>query len=183
MAVSRVRFCTVACVVLFALSTGCANQPTAPMPTVASVDVNRYVGSWYEIASIPNSFQSMCVADTQARYRRDGDAIRVTNRCRKSDGSVAEVNGVAYAIEGSNSAKLRVSFFRPFYGNYWVLALDADYQWVLVGEPSRKFGWVLSRKPVLDDAALKRAVARAVELGYVPDAFRSTPQTQPLAAE
>ena len=159
---------------------GCAMQPTSPLPTVQGVDLARYVGAWYEIALLPNGFQSQCVADTQARYRQDGDVIRVTNRCRKSDGSLAEINGVAKIVERSGNAKLRVSFFRPFYGDYWVLALDPDYKWALIGEPRRKFGWVLARTPTLDEGSLKRALGRAAELGFKRENFRRAPQTRPL---
>ncbi len=163
-----------------AIFVGCATQPASPLPTVQSVDLVRYAGAWYEIALLPNGFQSQCVADTQARYRQDGDVIRVTNRCRKAEGSLAEINGVAKIVEGSGNAKLRVSFFRPFYGDYWILALDPDYKWVLVGEPRRKFGWVLSRTPKLDERSLQTALDRAAELGFRREEFRLTPQTQPL---
>ena len=162
------------------LLAACSSQPSTPLATVASVDLARYSGAWYEIALLPNEFQSMCVADTQARYRRDGDVIRVTNRCRKSDGLIAEVNGVAKIVAGSGNAKLRVSFFRPFYGDYWILALDPDYKWVLVGEPRRKYGWILSRMPQLDERSLQLALDKASTLGYMPTAFRLTPQTQAL---
>jgi apolipoprotein D and lipocalin family protein len=165
-----------ACAVLV----GCAAPPTAPMPTVDAVDLQRYAGSWYEVALVPNRFQAQCVADTQARYRRVGDEIEVVNRCRRADGMVEDITGVAKVVEGSGNAKLRVSFFRPFYGDYWVLALDPDYRWVLVGEPRRQFGWVLSRTPQLAPADLDAAFARAVALGYDRAAFRPTPQTQPL---
>jgi apolipoprotein D and lipocalin family protein len=159
---------------------GCAMHPASPLPTVQSVDLSRYTGVWYEIALLPNGFQSQCVADTRASYRQDGDVIRVTNRCRKSDGSLAEINGVAKIVEGSGNAKLRVSFFRPFYGDYWVLALDPNYKWALIGEPRRKFGWVLSRTPTLDERSLKRALDLAAELGFKREEFRLTPQTQAL---
>ncbi len=167
-------------ILLMALLGSCTIQPSAPMDTVASVDLARYSGAWYEIALLPNEFQSMCVADTQARYRRDGDVIRVTNRCRNSDGSIAEVNGIAKIVAGSGNAKLRVSFFRPFYGDYWILALDPDYKWLLVGEPRRKYGWILSRMPQLDERSLQLALDKASTLGYMPTAFRLTPQTQAL---
>lgn len=167
-------------ILLMALLGSCSSPPSAPMNTVASVDLARYTGAWYEIALLPNEFQSMCVADTQARYRSDGDVIRVTNLCRKSDGSLAEVSGIAKIVAGSGNAKLRVSFFRPFYGDYWILALDPDYKWVLVGEPRRKYGWILSRAPRLDDRYLQLALDKASALGYARAAFRLTPQTQAL---
>ncbi len=173
------RICIFLFSVLMALA-GCGSQPTAPLATVAKVDLARYSGRWYEIALIPNKFQAMCVADTQANYRGDGDQIRVTNRCRKQDGSIAEVNGIAKIVDGSGNAKLRVSFFRPFYGHYWVLALDPDYKWVLVGEPQRKFCWVLSRTTNMTEPELQRALDRAVALGYAREAFRLTAQTRPI---
>lgn len=176
----RLRWCTTVRTALLLCVGGCATGPTVPLPTVEAVDLVRYAGTWHEIALLPNSFQSMCVADTQANYRLDGGTVRVTNRCRKSDGEVEEATGIAKVVEGSNGAKLRVSFFRPFYGDYWVLALDKGYQWVLVGEPSRKYAWVLARQPVLDAATLDAALDRAATLGFDRSAFRRTPQTQPL---
>lgn len=159
---------------------GCKAHTSIELGTVGSVDLSRYTGAWYEIALLPNRFQSMCVADTQARYQLDGDVIRVKNRCRKTDGAIEEANGVAKVVEGSNNAKLRVSFFRPFYGDYWILALDNDYRWVLIGEPSRQYGWVLSRTPQLDDASLQIALDKAAALGFDRAAFQRTPQIQPL---
>ena len=168
-------------IALLACLGGCATRPAAPLPTVDAVDLARYAGTWYEVAMLPNWFQSMCVADTQAHYRLDDGGVRVTNRCRKADGQVEEAVGVAKVVDGSNGAKLRVSFFRPFYGDYWVLALDREYRWVLVGEPGRRYAWVLSRRPALDAATLGAALDRAAELGFDRGAFRLTPQTTPLA--
>lgn len=154
---------------------GCATQ--APMPTVAAVDLPRYLGIWHEAALIPNFFQRMCVADTQARYRLLDDHIEVYNRCRDASGQWVDATGRAEVVPGSANAKLRVSFFRPFWGDYWVLALDPDYRWVLVGEPGRRFGWVLSRTPQLPPADLDQALDRAVALGYARSAFSRTPQS------
>ena len=159
---------------------GCANDHP-PMPTVAAVDLDRYLGEWYEIASIPNSFQRQCVADTVARYRlmapaSEGPLIEVFNRCRDDKGEVESATGRAEVVPGSGNAKLRVSFFRPFWGDYWVLALDPDYRWVLVGEPSRRYGWLLARTPQLSAADQAQAMARAQALGYAVSAFKPTPQ-------
>ncbi len=137
-----------------------------PLPTVASVDVQRYLGTWVQQALVPNKFQKMCISDTTATYARDGDGLSVTNRCTDADGKPVEAKGVAKVVEGSNNAKLKVSFFRPFYGDYWVLALDPDYQWVLVGEPARENGWVLSRAKRLDDATYNAVLDKAAALGY-----------------
>jgi len=79
---------------------------------------------------------------------------------------MAEARGIAKIVEASGNAKLRVSFFRPFYGDYWILALDPDYRWALVGEPRREFGWVLARGPQLAESELQVVLARAVAVGY-----------------
>ncbi|MGA8515441.1 MAG: lipocalin family protein [Burkholderiaceae bacterium] len=168
------KYCTTLArmgITLFALSTfsGCntADRQSGPaLPTVASVDVQRYLGTWVQQALIPNRFQAMCASDTRATYARNGDGLSVLNQCRRADGQLEEAKGVAKILEGSNNAKLRVSFFRPFYGDYWVLALAPDYQWVLVGEPSRQYGWILSRQTKLDEAAFNLILNRAAELGY-----------------
>ena len=144
------------------------------LDSVAMVDVSRYLGTWYQQALIPNKFQAVCVSETSATYLRDrdGDGLVVVNQCRRADGKVETARGVAKIVAGSNNAKLRVSFFRPFYGDYWVLALDPNYNWVLVGEPKREFGWILSRNPTLDEATLKQILDRAVSLGYERTAFK-----------
>ncbi|MEX8499338.1 lipocalin family protein [Leptothrix ochracea] len=160
-----------------------AAAAAAPLPTVALVDLNRYAGDWYEVAKLPNRFQAMCVADTLARYRLEGDKVRVENRCRNQDGQIETAQGRAKVVEGSGNAKLRVSFFWPFYGDYWVLAFDEaapDYRWVLVGEPERRYAWVLSRNAQLDAATLDGILAKAATLGFDRSAFQITPQMKPL---
>ncbi|WP_423708540.1 lipocalin family protein [Undibacterium sp. WLX3042] len=155
----------------------CTSTSYPPMPVVSEVNLQRYEGKWYQIALIPNRFQSMCVSDTSAEYVAQGDSIRVINRCRKADQRMEEAIGVAEPVAGSNNAKLRVSFFRPFYGDYWILDLDRDYQWVLVGEPSRKYGWILSRTPVLNQETLQRIWAKAESLGYRQQDFQISPRS------
>ena len=151
---------------------------THPLPTASSVDLQKYQGTWYEIAMLPNRFQAMCVSDTTAQYQQASNAINVTNRCRKADGNIEEALGTAKVVDGSGNAKLRVSFFWPFYGDYWILALDNTYQWVLVGEPERQFGWVLARTPELDHPTLAAIMSKAGELGYDKSKFRLTPHSK-----
>lgn len=161
-----------------ALLSACA-MPHPPLPTVQNVDLNRYYGTWYEIAMLPNRFQSMCVSDTQALYRPDGKNVSVVNQCRTADGTIKQADGIAKQVEGSQGAKLRVSFFRPFYGDYWILELDPDYRWALVGEPGRNYAWILAREKSLDAVTLERLLARAAVLGFDRQAFVRTPQTRP----
>ena len=159
---------------------GCASHPPKPLQTAESVDLQRYMGTWYEIARLPNHFQSKCASDVQARYRMDGGVVRVLNRCRKPDGTVTKAKGIAKVVPGSGNAKLRVSFFWPFYGNYWILALDPEYRWVLVGEPRRKYGWILSRTTSLDGSIVERVLTRAEQLGYDRAAFQRTRHIKPI---
>ena len=159
-----------------------AADVSTSLPTVASVDLQRYLGRWYEIARLPNRFERKCASDVEADYRVEPGGIHVLNRCRTTDGQLYEANGHAKVVAGSNNAKLRVSFFWPFYGDYWVLALDPDYSAVLVGEPSREFAWVLARRPDLPEARLTELLARALALGFDAGAFQKTSQLKPLDA-
>lgn len=152
----------------------------APLPTVDSVDLARYVGSWYEIALLPNRFESQCVSDTQAHYTVVDGGIRVLNRCRKADGRVDSTQGRAKVVTDSGNAKLKVTFFWPFYGDYWILALADDYSEVLVGTPDRRYGWILARRPDLPEARVQALLERAKALGFDAAAFRRVPQIQPL---
>ena len=161
----------------------CTSVPETPLPTVASLDVPRYMGTWYEIAKLPNRFQASCASDTVARYRLTQDGVDVLNRCRRADGKISSISGRATVVAGSGGARLRVSFFWPIFGNYWVLAMDPPYEAVLVGEPSRQYAWVLARTPTIDDAKLQGLLARAQALGFDQAAFVRSPQPQPIADE
>ncbi|MBU1396034.1 MAG: lipocalin family protein [Gammaproteobacteria bacterium] len=165
--------------ILAAAALAACAPPAPPLPTVGAVDLGRYYGTWHEIARLPNRFQAMCISDTRATYRPDGTDVSVVNQCRTADGRLEQVSGVAKLVEGSNGAKLRVSFFWPFYGDYWVLQLDPDYRWVLVGEPDRKYAWILAREPDLDEATLEKLLTRADALGFDRQAFLRTQHTRP----
>ena len=153
-----------------------------PVTTVNAVDLDRYVGLWYEIAKIPNRFQKQCVRGTTAEYtlREDG-RISVVNQCFKKDGDIDEAEGIAKIEDTDSNAKLKVSFvsfigWRPFWGDYWVIGLDKEYQWAVVGTPDRKYGWVLARTPTLDDDAMEEIFAILERNGYKRDTFEMSPQ-------
>jgi apolipoprotein D and lipocalin family protein len=153
-----------------------------PVKTVDEVDLDRYVGRWYEIAKIPNRFQKKCVRGTTAEYalREDG-RIDVFNSCVKKDGNQDEAKGVAKIEDTATNAKLKVSFvsligWRPFWGDYWVIGLDDDYQWAVIGTPDRKYGWVLARAPSLDDDTMNEVFAIIEKNGYRQDVFEMSPQ-------
>ena len=154
----------------------------APMATVSAVDLVRYTGLWYEIAKIPNRFQKQCARGTTAEYTlRDDGKITVVNRCFKEDGSLDEAEGVAKIEDTQTNAKLKVSFvsilgWRPFWGDYWVIGLDSNYQWAIVGDPDLKYGWILARTPALDEATLETVFTILENSGYDPGVFEMSPQ-------
>jgi apolipoprotein D and lipocalin family protein len=161
---------------LLALS-ACGSQHPH-LPTVDYVDLERYLGTWYEIARNPAPFQEGCVATIATYSQRSDGGIRVINRCRVEtlDGELREAEGRARIADSETNAKLRVTFFWPFYGDYWILALGEDYDWALVGEPARRYLWILSRTPRMDEALFEDIVGRLPALGYDPDDLIITPQ-------
>jgi apolipoprotein D and lipocalin family protein len=100
----------------------------APVASVPSVDLARYTGKWFEIASFPMFFQRNCIGDTTAEYAAaDNRAISVRNRCRTASG-LDEATGKATVVKGSGNSQLQVSFFWPFKADYWVMVLDPGYR-------------------------------------------------------
>lgn len=153
-----------------------AAHSAQPLQTIQSLDVSRYMGTWYEIAKYPNRFQKQCVANTSAEYsvRKDG-TLTVLNRCQKTGGEMDEAQGQARQIGGTKSPKLEVRFAPAWlswlpmvWGDYWVIDLDPEYQLVAVSEPSREYLWVLARTQQVDqakyDALLQRLKARGFDL-------------------
>ena len=135
-----------------------------PLPTVSKVNLQQYLGTWYEIARYEHFFEKGC-SDVNATYSLNEDkTIKVLNSCFR-DGEVNKAYGVAYATDESY-AKLKVSFFRPFYGNYQILLLDEDYRYAVIGEPSREYFWILSRTKKLPQHNLDNILSQIPSLGY-----------------
>lgn len=164
------------------LTAGCGALPLPPVTNRAvpqpakSVDLSRYAGVWYEIGRYENGFERDCEGVT-ADYRLLPDGlVQVLNTCRQDtpDGPVKTAKGRAKIVEGSRNAKLKVSFFGPFFGDYWVLDHADDYAWSIVGEPSGRFLWVLSRDPHPSASLRESLYARARELGYDTRKIRLT---------
>jgi len=140
-----------------------------PVRTVDAVDLDRYVGDWYEIARFPNVFQRNCAGDVRASYARRPDGlIQVINRCRAADGAPIEARGVGRVVDPRSSAKLKVRFapavlaFLPFvWGDYWIVGLADDYSWAVVGSPNRGYLWILARTRALDAEGFAAACAAA----------------------
>jgi apolipoprotein D and lipocalin family protein len=155
------------CLMLAACAEGPIGNPNVPAPAKA-VDLTRYLGKWYEIGRYENRFEKGCEAVTAEYSLRDDGKIRVLNSCHTgtSDGPLKTAEGKAYSVENSDNAKLRVSFFGPFYGDYWVLDHANDYSWSIVGEPSGRYLWILTRTPTLSKKQISALVTRVSAMGY-----------------
>jgi apolipoprotein D and lipocalin family protein len=150
-------------------------QSTQPLEVVPTVDLKKYAGVWYEIARLPNWFQKQCVGDVTATYTLlDNGRIKVVNRCRKESGEIDEAEGEAkLSGDDAPNTKLKVRFapsilsFLPFvWGDYWIIALAPDYSYAVIGEPARKYLWVLSRTPVMDELTLNTILDQIKAKGY-----------------
>jgi apolipoprotein D and lipocalin family protein len=168
----NIKKLSVLCLVFFLYACQSGEQYTkdekVPVTTVPDLNLDRYLGKWYQIATIPASFQRDCVKNTTAEYSKiDNNLIKVENRCEKEDGKISIANGAARLNPQSNSpGKLQVSFLNVlgywiwnFGGNYWVMDLgksDEEYDYSVVGDPTRQYLWILARKPQLALEELKR---------------------------
>ena len=151
--------------------TGCQGIPRKTFPelqVVAHVDIERYLGKWYEIALYPNWFEDGCFRSTAFYEKLDDGQIKVVNRCRMygSDGESNEAIGKANIVDKRTNAKLKVQFFWPFKGDYWIIDLDKDYQYAVVSEPARQYLWILSRSPNLDNQTLEQLKNKIREKGF-----------------
>lgn len=167
-------FCALGALSLAACETPPVNRDASvPLTTVDKVDLERYLGRWYEIARFPNRFEENCEGVTAEYARRDDGLIAVTNTCRKGapDGPAKAAKGRARIVDTASNAKLEVSFFGPFWGDYWIIDLAPDYSLAIVGEPEGRYLWILSRTPTIDDDVRTDAIATLKGFGYNTDAL------------
>lgn len=144
------------------------------------VDLNRYLGLWYEIYRLPDGFEEKNCKNVTAIYSLDHEGtIKVLNSCILSNGKINIAEGVAKIEDKQTNSKLKVSFFKPFYGDYWILDLADDYSWSIVGEPSGKYLWVLSRIPVMNAKLEEEILSKVEKLGYNKKDLIKTPHTLP----
>jgi apolipoprotein D and lipocalin family protein len=171
--------------IIFLAVSGTLNAQTKRIGTVNTVpyvDLSKYTGKWYEISKIPNSFQKGCARNTTAEYKlREDRRIDVINKCIEDDGSVNEAEGLAKVEDEKTNAKLKVSFvsilgIHLFWGDYWIIGLDKNYEFAVVGHPERKYGWILSRTPKLSDEKLQEAYSILKNNGYNTKDFEMTTQ-------
>ena len=159
---------------LVLLASVAVQAQTAALQTVPSVDVPRYMGTWHEVAKYPNWFQRKCASSTQANYSLQADGrLQVLNRCKNEKGEWIEALGAARQVGGPTSAQLKVRFapawlsFIPLvWGDYWIIELDAEYQWVVVSEPRREYLWILSRTPQMPAATYQALLSKLDKQGF-----------------
>ncbi len=157
------------------LGIGCT--PKKQLPTVDSVDLSQYIGRWYEIARLPNSFEKNLTCVTANYSIKKNGRIKVTNKgFNKQKEKWEEAIGNANVPNPDKPGELRVSFFRPFYGDYFIIELDPNYQHVLVGSPSRDYLWILSRTKELNQQVYLRYMNKAKLLGFEIDKIHKTAQ-------
>jgi apolipoprotein D and lipocalin family protein len=158
--------------------TSCSATGDIPK-TVSMVDLQKYVGKWYEIAKFPNSFQKNCFCSTAEYTLTDKGYVKVFNACRKRglNGKTSSVTGKAFPVAGSNNTKLRVQFFWPFRADYWIVGLAGDYSYAMVSGPSRKYLWILSRNPQMDDATYQAVLESLRNIGFDLSRLERTVQT------
>ncbi|GAA4470158.1 lipocalin family protein [Nemorincola caseinilytica] len=149
-----------------------------PLRTVPSVDVNKYAGKWYEIASFPQRFQKGCHCTTAEYELCDRGYVIVHNRCRKDgpNGKVKEAWGKAFIQKNSGNAKLKVRFRWPFSGKYWIIDLADNYSYAVVSHPNKKYLWILSRSPQMSTDTYQAILARLEKKGFDLEKLRRTDQ-------
>lgn len=148
----------------------------APLSTAEKVDLDRYVGKWFEIARLPQSFEKGCVGVSAEYVARNDGKISVTNTCRKEtcEGKIRVANGIARVVDPIDNSKLKVSFFWPFEGDYWILKLGQDYEYAVVGSPDRKSLWILSRTSQMDESLINEIKTEFTAKGFNTEAFIKT---------
>ena len=150
------------------MPTLCKRNKRAPLPVVSNVDINRYAGKWFEIAKLPNRFERGLTCITATYTIKKNGKIQVLNSGRKAKkpAIVSTAKGIAWIPNKDVPGKLKVRFFWPFSGKYWILALDEQYQWVLVGDDSRKYLWILARTPEVDHSIIDKLLKHAADQGF-----------------
>jgi apolipoprotein D and lipocalin family protein len=146
-----------------------ADTALPPLQTVQQVDLKRYLGQWHEIARYPNRFQKGCLESSASYALRDDGDIEVLNSCKDSgDGKQRQSKGQAWVVDSVSNAKLKVSFFWPFRGDYWIIELGREYEYAVIGTPNRKYFWILSRTRSMDDTLYTAILQRAKQQGFDP---------------
>jgi len=162
-----------------------ADLPASQPAVIEQVDIERYMGTWYAVASIPTTFERDCARGTTAEYELlENGQVQVTNTCYREDGTPFQAVGRAWVPSPDEPGKLKVSFVSLFGkwffpGDYWILELEPNYSYAVVGHPKLRYGWILSRTPTLPEATLQEIFGRLEEAGYSRSQFRRIDPQEP----
>jgi len=175
---TRSRVFTAMLIAFALLFTSISVMRSQPLETVKYVDIKKYAGKWYEIASFPQRFQKGCHCTTAEYTLSDAGYVVVENRCNKDSltGKQSYIKGKAFVEKNSGNAKLKVQFFWPFRGKYWIIDLADDYSYAVVGHPNRNYLWILSRTPRMEDSVYNAILARVKKNGFDVSKIQATPQ-------
>ena len=148
------------------------------LETVPYVDLNKYSGKWYEIASFPQRFQKGCHCTTAEYSLSEKGYVIVENRCNRDsvNGKQSYIKGKAFVEKNSGNSKLKVQFFWPFTGKYWIIDLDEDYRYAVVSHPNKKYLWILSRTSKMDDTIYQQIISRLKMKGLDISKIKKTEQ-------
>jgi apolipoprotein D and lipocalin family protein len=168
---SFIRYCILNVLISFTLT-------SQSLKTVESLDLMKYSGLWYEISSFPQKFQRGCCGTTAKYTLSEKGYVIVENTCFKDSltGKVKRIKGKAFVEKNSNNSKLKVQFFWPFKGKYWIIECDSSYAYAAVGHPNRKYLWILSRSPKMDEVTYEKILSRLREKGFKTSELRKTQQ-------
>lgn len=163
-----IMFATILLMFLFiSVKSSNAASGLPPLTTVPTVDLKRYMGVWYEISRIDHSFQKGCIKSSATYTLLPDGEVEVINRCvNEKDGRLREAKGRAWSVDPKSNARLKVTFFWPFRGDYWIIDLGKEYEYAVVGAPNRQYLWILARQPIMDDAIYKGILEKLTTQGF-----------------
>jgi len=164
-------------IILFLLMTT-KNSKAQTLQTVPNVDLKKYAGKWYEIASYPQYFQKGCHCTTAEYTLSEKGYVIVENRCNRDNvsGKQSYIKGKAFVEEGTGNAKLKVQFFWPFKAKYWIIDLATDYSYAVVSHPNRKYLWILSRTSKMDNVVYQEIISKLKSKGFDLSTLQKTIQ-------
>jgi len=179
--ITQLKFCNIfmkRLLLLLIYFSTMSNANSQTLQTVETVDLNRYSGKWFEIASYPQYFQKGCTCTTADYTVTDKGYILVENRCKRDsvNGKISYIRGKAFVEDNSGNAKLKVQFFWPFRGKYWIIDLAEDYSFAVVSHPNKKYLWVLSRTSKMDEVTYQQITNRLKEKGFELNKLQTTKQ-------
>jgi apolipoprotein D and lipocalin family protein len=160
---TKIIFLTIISIIMTSL-----NAKSQTLQTVPYVDLQKYLGKWYEIASYPQRFQKGCHCTTAEYSLSKEGIVIVENRCNRDSvtGKQSYIKGKAFVVKNSGNAKLKVQFFWPFKGKYWIIDLADDYSYAVVSHPNKKYLWILSRTPEMNSSVYQQVIFRLKEKGF-----------------